>query len=154
HLKRATSEQESGSRAIGRAMQIIMALVQRVQESITILGTESAAIVHSMAIIEQATRETNVSIADLNRMAGTLTHESTLLNQELGRFNLPRTSDGGSVTTSTILWQHLTLDPVYLTANALGYMSRAVHSTLVTYGEGAELMPGLAESWEMLEQGH
>src|SRR5947209_3963060 len=65
HLKRATSEQESGSRAIGRAMQNIMALVQRVQESITILGTESAAIVHSMAIIEQATRETNVSIADL-----------------------------------------------------------------------------------------
>jgi len=154
HLKRATSEQETGSRAIGRAMQNIMSLVQRVHESIAVLGSESAAIVHSMAVIEQATRETNVSIGDLNQMANTLTHESALLNQELGRFDLPRASEGGSISTATILWQQLTLDPVYVTANALGYMSRAVHATLVTYGEGAELMPGLAEQWEVLEQGH
>ena len=154
HLKRATSEQETGSRAIGRAMQNIMGLVQRVHESIAVLGTESTAIVHSMSIIEQATRETNVSIADLNQMANTLTHESALLNQELDRFTLPRANEGGSITTATILWQQLNLDPVYVTAAALGYMSRAVHATLVTYGEGAELMPGLAESWEVLEQGH
>jgi len=154
HLKRATSEQETGSRAIGRAMQNIMGLVQRVHESIAVLGTESTAIVHSMGIIEQATRETNVSIADLNQMANTLTHESTLLNQELDRFTLPRPNEGGSITTATILWQQLNLDPVYVTAAALGFMSRAIHATLVTYGEGAEVMPGLAESWELLEQGH
>ena len=154
HLKRATSEQGTGSRAIGRAMQNIMTLVQRVHESIAILGTGSAAIVHSMGIIEQATRETNVSIGDLNQMASVLTHESSLLNQELDRFNLPRAAEGGRIATATILWQQLTLDPVYVTANALGYMSRAIHATLVTYGEGAELMPGLAEQWEVLEQGH
>lgn len=154
HLKRATSEQETGSRAIARAMQNIMALVQRVHESIAVLGTESAAIVRSMSIIEQATRENNVSIGDLNQTSNTLTHESALLNQELGRFTLPRASEGGAITTATILWQQLTLDPVYVTAAALGYMSRAVHATLVTYGEGAELMPGLAEQWEVLEQGH
>ena len=154
HLKRATSEQETGSRAISRAMQNIMTLVQRVHESIAVLGTESAAIVRSMSIIEQATRETNVSIGDLNQMSSTLTHESALLNQELARFNLPRATEGGKVATATILWQQLNLDPVYVTAAALGYMSRAVHATLTTYGEGAELMPGLAESWEVLEQGH
>ena len=154
HLKRATSEQETGSRAIGRAMQNIMTFVQRVHESIAVLGTESAAIVRSMSIIEQATRETNVSIGDLNQMSSTLTHESALLNQELARFSLPKAAEGGSITTATILWQQLTLDPVYVTAAALGYMSRAVHATLTTYGEGAELMPGLAESWEILEQGH
>jgi methyl-accepting chemotaxis protein/ABC-type transport system substrate-binding protein len=153
HLKRATTEQETGSRAIGRAMQNIMGLVQRVHESIAVLGTESAAIVHAMRTIEEATRESNVSIADLNQMAGTLTHESALLNQELGRFTLPRPTDGGSITTATILWQQLNLDPIYVTAAALGFMSRAVHSTLVTYGEGAEVMPGLAERWEVLEQG-
>ncbi|PYQ48570.1 MAG: hypothetical protein DMF59_15600 [Acidobacteria bacterium] len=48
----------------------------------------------------------------------------------------------------------MNLDPVFVTAAALGYMSRAIHSTLVTYGEGAEVMPGLAERWEVLEQGH
>ncbi len=154
HLKRATSEQQTGSRAISRAMQNIMNLVQRVHESIAVLGTESAAIVRAMSTIEQATRESNVSIADLNQMANTLSHESTLLNQELGRFALPSPNEGGRLTTSTILWQQLNLDPVYVTAAALGYMSRAVHSTLVTYGEGAELMPGLAERWEVLEQGH
>ena len=33
-------------------------------------------------------------------------------------------------------------------------MSKAIHATLVTYGEGAELIPDLAERWEVLEQGH
>ena len=153
HLKRATAEQQTGSQAIGRAMQNIMVLVQRVHESIAVLGTESNAIVQAMRAVQQATRESNVSIADLNQMAGTLTHESALLDQELGRFTLPHPNEGGSVTTATILWQQLNLDPVYVTAAALGYMSRAVHATLVTYGEGAELMPGLAERWEVLEQG-
>src|SRR5712692_2609184 len=154
HLKRATSEQESGSRAIGRAMQNIIGLVQRVHESIAILGTESAAIVQAMRTMQEATRETNVSIADLNQMSTSLTHESALLNQELARFALPHPNDGGSITTATILWQQLNLDPVFVTAAALGYMSRAIHSTLVTYGEGAEVTPGLAERWEVLEQGH
>ncbi len=154
HLKRATTEQEGGSRAISRAMQNIMALVQRVHESIAVLGTESAAIVRAMVVIQDATRETNVSIADLNQMANTLTHESALLNQEMERFALPRPREGGRMTTATILWQQLNLDPVYVTAAALGYMSRAIHATLMSYGEGAELMPGLAERWELLEQGH
>lgn len=154
HLKRAMTEQEGGSRAISRAMQNIMSLVQSVHESTSVLATESATIVHAMSVIEQATRESNVGVGDLNQMANTLSHESSLLNQELARFVLPRPAQGRSITTATVLWQQLTFDPVYCTAAALGYMSRAVHATLMTYGEGAELMPGLAERWEVLEQGH
>jgi methyl-accepting chemotaxis protein/ABC-type transport system substrate-binding protein len=153
HLKRAMSEQESGSRAISRAMQNIMGLVQNVLDQTSVLATESGAIVKAMATVQQGTRESNVSVGDLNQMATTLSHESTLLNQELDRFTLPTPNEGGSVTTSTVLWQQLTLDPIYIGAAALQYMSRAVHATLVTYGEGAELMPGLAQSWEILEQG-
>ena len=154
HLKRAMTEQEAGSRSISRAMQNIMSLVQAVHESISVLASESSAIVHSMSVIEQATRESNVGIGDLNQMANTLSHESSLLNQELARFALPLPARGGVITTATVLWQQLNLDPVYVTAAALGYMSRAVHANLVTYGEGAELMPALAERWEVLEQGH
>ncbi|HSP32895.1 MAG TPA: ABC transporter substrate-binding protein, partial [Thermoanaerobaculia bacterium] len=67
---------------------------------------------------------------------------------------LPRPTTGGTATTATVLWQELTVDPAFVTANALGYASRAVHATLTTYGEGAELMPALAERWETLEQGY
>ena len=154
HLKRAMSEQEGGSRAISRAMQNIMSLVQSVHESASVLATESSTIVHAMSVIEQATRESNVGIGDLNQMANALSHESSLLNQELARFALPLPAQGGTATTATVLWQQLTIDPIYCTAAALGYMARAVHATLLTYGEGAELMPGLAERWEVLEQGH
>jgi methyl-accepting chemotaxis protein/ABC-type oligopeptide transport system substrate-binding subunit len=153
HLKRAMSEQESGSRAISRAMQNVMGLVQGVLEQTSVLATESSAIVKAMNVVQQATSESNVSVADLNQMATTLSHESTLLNQELGRFRLPAPNEGGSVVTSTVLWQQLTLDPIYIGAAALQFMSKSVHATLVQYGEGAELMPGLAESWEILEQG-
>jgi ABC-type transport system substrate-binding protein len=153
HLKRAMSEQETGSRAISRAMENIMGLVQDVLESTSVLAAESSAIVKSMDVISHGSRESSFGVADLNRMAGTLSHESTLLEQELGRFALPEPSRGGKITTATVLWQDLNLDPAYASASALVYMVKSVHATLVRYGEGAELMPGLAERWEVLEQG-
>src|SRR5262249_14184120 len=150
----AMGEQESGSRSISRAMENVMGLVQSVLESTSILATESAAIVKAMAGIQLATPEPNISIAVLNQTASTQSHESSLLNQELGRFVLPTPSEGGRVVASTVLWQQFTLDPIYINAAALGFMSKAIHATLVTYGEGAELKPALAERWEVLEAGH
>jgi methyl-accepting chemotaxis protein/ABC-type transport system substrate-binding protein len=154
HLKRAMGEQESGSRAISRAMENIMGLVQNVLESTSVLASESSAIVKSMDVIKQGSRESNFGVADLNQMANTLSHESTLLKQELGRFTLPTPNRGGAITTLTVLWQRLTFDPAHTSASALGFMSKAIHATLVKYGEGAELVPDLAERWEVLEQGH
>jgi methyl-accepting chemotaxis protein/ABC-type oligopeptide transport system substrate-binding subunit len=154
HLKRAMSEQETGSRSISRAMENIMGLVQNVLESTSVLATESSAIVKSMNVIQQGSREASFGVTDLYQMANTLSHESTLLNQELVRFQLPAANDGGRVTTATVLWQQLTLDPIHIGAAALGYPARAVHANLVNYGEGAELIPALAERWEVFEQGH
>jgi methyl-accepting chemotaxis protein/ABC-type transport system substrate-binding protein len=153
HLKRAMGEQETGSRAISRAMENIMGLVQTVLESTSVLAAESSAIVKSMDVINQGSRESNFGVADLNQMAGALSHESTLLKQELSRFDLPAATHGGKLTTATVLWQKLTFDPAYTSASALGFMSKAIHSRLVRYGEGAELIPDLAERWEVLEQG-
>lgn len=153
HLKRAMGEQETGSRAISRAMENIMGLVQNVLESTSVLAAESSAIVKSMDVIKQGSRESSFGVTDLNQMANTLSHESTLLKQELGRFELPTPNEGGSVTTTTVLWQKLTFDPAHTSASALGFISKAVHATLVRYGEGAELIPDLAERWEVLEQG-
>jgi methyl-accepting chemotaxis protein/ABC-type transport system substrate-binding protein len=154
HLKRAMSEQESGSRSISRAMENIMGLVQSVLESTSVLAAESSAIVKSMDVIKQGSRESSFGVADLNQMSNTLSHESTLLKQEVNRFTLPAPNRGGSAVTATVLWQRLTFDPAYTSASALGFMSKAIHSTLVRYGEGAELTPDLAERWEVLEQGH
>ncbi|HVG25168.1 MAG TPA: ABC transporter substrate-binding protein [Thermoanaerobaculia bacterium] len=154
HLKRAMGEQETGSRAISRAMENIMGLVQNVLESTSVLAAESSAIVKSMDVIKHGSRESNFGVADLNQMAGTLSHESTLLKQELGRFALPAPNIGGKVTTATVLWQKLTFDPAYTSASALVFMSKAIHATLIRYGAGAELIPDLAERWEVLEQGH
>jgi methyl-accepting chemotaxis protein/ABC-type transport system substrate-binding protein len=154
HLKRAMNEQETGSRAISRAMENIMGLVQAVLESTSVLASESSTIVKSMDVINQGSRESTFGVADLNQMAGALSHESTLLRQELSRFQLPAPVQGGKLTTATVLWQKLTFDPAYTSASALGYLAKAVHATLIKYGEGAELIPDLAERWEVLEQGH
>jgi methyl-accepting chemotaxis protein/ABC-type transport system substrate-binding protein len=153
HLKRAMSEQESGSRAISRAMQNIMGLVQNVLESTSVLASESSAIVKSMVVIQQGSRESSFGVTDLNQMANTLSHESTLLRQELDRFTLPSANVGGKITVPTVLWQKLTFDPIHIGASALGFMSNAIHDTIVQYGEGAELIPGIAERWDILEQG-
>ncbi|HEX8172303.1 MAG TPA: ABC transporter substrate-binding protein [Thermoanaerobaculia bacterium] len=154
HLKRAMAEQETGSRAISRAMENIMGLVQTVLESTSVLASESSAIVKSMDVIKQGSRESSFGVSDLNQMANTLSHESTLLKQELGRFELPTPEVGGRVRTATVLWQQLTFDPIQISFQALGFMAKSVHATLVKYGEGAELTGDLAERWEILEQGH
>jgi len=154
HLKRAMNEQETGSRAISRAMENIMGLVQNVLESTSVLASESSAIVKSMDVIKHGSRESSFGVSELNQMTNSLSHESTLLKQELGRFELPIPNQGGTLRTATVLWQKLTFDPVHTSAAALGYISKAMHSTLVKYGEGAELIPDLAERWEVLEQGH
>ena len=154
HLKRAMGEQETGSRAISRAMENIMGLVQNVLESTSVLASESSAIVKSMDVINKGSRESSFGVSELNLMSTSLSHESNLLKQELGRFTLPKPNVGGRITTATVLWQKLTFDPAHTSANALGFMSKALHSKLVSYGEGAELVPDLAERWEVLEQGH
>jgi methyl-accepting chemotaxis protein/ABC-type transport system substrate-binding protein len=153
HLKRAMTEQESGSRAISTAMQNISGLVQNVLEATSVLAAESATIVKAMSIIQQGSRESSFGVSDLNQMAGALSHESTLLTQELARFSLPTPRQGGKIVTATVLWQKVTFDPIHTSAAALFYMSKAVHAKLVSYGEGAELRPELAERWEVLEQG-
>jgi methyl-accepting chemotaxis protein/ABC-type transport system substrate-binding protein len=154
HLKRAMGEQEIGSHAITRAMDNITVLVQNVLESTSVLASESARIVKAMEVIQHGSQEASFGVTDLNQMANTLTHESALLQQELSRFTLPAPAQGGSVTTATVLWQQLTLDPVEVSAVALSYMAKAIESTLLAYGEGAELVPGLVERWETFEQGH
>ena len=153
HLKRAMSEQETGSRSISKAMQEVSGLVQNVVEATSILAAESAAIVKSMGVIQQGSREASFGVSDLNQMASALAHDSSLLNQELSRFGLAEPEHGGTITTATVLWQQLTFDPIYTTAAALGIMSRAVHQKLVSYGEGAELRAELAERWEILDEG-
>ncbi|HSP36031.1 MAG TPA: ABC transporter substrate-binding protein, partial [Thermoanaerobaculia bacterium] len=153
HLKRAMSEQENGSRAISKAMQEVAGLVQNVVEATSVLATESAAIVKAMRIIQQGSREASFGVADLNQMASALAHESSLLNQELGRFTRADPERGGSITTSTVLWQQLTFDPIYCTAAALSVVAKPVHQKLVSYGEGAELRAELADRWEVLEDG-
>ncbi|HEX6177094.1 MAG TPA: ABC transporter substrate-binding protein, partial [Thermoanaerobaculia bacterium] len=47
----------------------------------------------------------------------------------------------------------ITFDPIYTTAVALGFMAKAIHAKLVSYGEGAELRPELAERWDVFEGG-
>ncbi|MGZ5475014.1 MAG: methyl-accepting chemotaxis protein, partial [Thermoanaerobaculia bacterium] len=153
HLKRAMVEQESGSRSIARAMGNVATLVQNALEAASVLATESSAIVKAMNVIQQGSREASFGVSDLNQMASALSHESALLNQEIGRFSLATPNEGGRVVTSTILWQQLTFDPIDTTAAALGFMAKPVHQKLVSYGEGAELRAELAERWEVLQQG-
>src|SRR5438445_7348671 len=81
HLKRAMSEQETGSRAISRAMENIMGLVQNVLESTSVLATESSAIVKAMEVVRQGSREASFGVTDLNQMANTLSQESTLRSE-------------------------------------------------------------------------
>jgi len=153
HLRRAMEEQETGSRAISQAMDNIMQAVGNVASSTGVLSRGSGAIVTAMKAIERGTRESSLAAADLSHMGNTLRHESSLLSQQLDKFHLAAEQKGGSIVTATVLPHRFTLDPAKCGFMALGYMERAIHETLTTFGEGAELVPGLADRWEVLEHG-
>lgn len=153
HLRRALEEQQSGSVSISRAMDNIMNAVATVFEGTTILANMSSSIVSEMQVIEKETRESNFSVSDLSQMANTLRQEAALLQQELRRFSLPDPTPGGKITTATVLPHQLTLDPIFCQFLALNYPQRAIHETLVQFGEGAELVPGVASRWEIQDQG-
>lgn len=153
HLQRALIEQESGSRAIGEAMENIMSAVSSVRDATTTLTTESARIVDGMSFVEEGARENSFAVGDLFRLANTLRHEANLLGGELGAFILPEPERGGRITTASVLPHSLTLDPIRCQFMALNYPQKAIHETLVMFGEGAEIVPGIAESWDIHEQG-
>ena len=153
HLKRAVLEQGTGSRAISEAMENIMQSVSSLGRTAAILSTESAAIVGAMQVVEEGTREGTFGAADLNQTAGTLRQESSLLAQEIERFVLPEPRRGGSITTAVVLPARLTLDPLFSQFLALQFLQKPLHESLLQFGEGAELGPALASSWEVLDQG-
>lgn len=153
HLRRALEEQQGGSRAISQAMDNIMSAVQDVLQAASILGSRSSSIVGETRVVEQAARDSNFSVTDLNQMSNRLRQQATLLSQELQRFKLSAPARGGTLTTATVLPARLTLDPIHCQYLALQYPQKAIHETLVQFGEGAELVPGIAESWEVLEHG-
>src|SRR5512140_360835 len=153
-LRKALLEEEAGSRAISDAIENMTSSITDVQESTAALGAGSAAIVTAMVSVEQGARESDVVVSALNGTAATLRHGAGVLQAELRRFTLPEPLRGGSVTTATILPDDLTLDPLFQSTMAQNIIQKAVHETLVKFGEGAELLPGLAERWEVLEGGH
>lgn len=153
-LKKALSEEEAGSRAISDAIDGMSSAISEVQSSTTALGASSAAIVSAMAAVEQGARESDVVVSALNGTAATLRHGAGVLQAELGRFTLPDPLRGGSVMTATVIADDLTLDPLFQSTMSQNIIQKAVHETLVKFGEGAELLPGLAERWEVLEGGH
>jgi ABC-type transport system substrate-binding protein/methyl-accepting chemotaxis protein len=152
-LKRAVDEQRMGSAAINGAIEAIQSAISEIHHSITSLSDQSTSIVDAMSGVETATRETTVSVSSLNRTAATLRQESAVLGSELQRFKLPEPRRGGSVATATVLPDKLTLDPIFQASMGANVIQKAVHETLVKFGEGAELQPGLAERWEILDEG-
>jgi len=153
HLRRAMEEQQGGSLSISQAMENILSAVATVAQSTTVLTSESASVVRSMQIIEEGTRESNFGVGELNQLANTLRHEASLLQQELQRFKLPLPQPGGTLRTAIVLPTSLNLDPAHCHSLVLGFMSKAINETLVQFTEGAELVPGLAEKWEVLNHG-
>lgn len=151
HLKRAMQEQESGSRAISQAMENILGAVSGVVDSTKDLGTQSGSIVDAMQVVDRGARENNFVVSNLNQAASSLRHEASLLSAELSRFHLSEPQRGGSLRTATILPQVLSLDPIDCQFMALFFIHNAIHETLIKFGEGAELVPGLAESWEVFD---
>src|SRR5947207_13355242 len=67
HLKRAMSEQESGSRAISKAMENVMDLVQSVPQSTSILATEGAACAKALTVIRLDSRDSTVPLGAPNQ---------------------------------------------------------------------------------------
>jgi methyl-accepting chemotaxis protein/ABC-type transport system substrate-binding protein len=152
-VESAMREQQTGARAITESVEQVTDSVQHVLEAMELLARQREEIGRAISQVDTSSRESSFVVSSLAQMAGGLQQGATLLSGELGRFKLPEVRRGGSVRSATVLPTRLHLDPLYQQSMALNVVQKAIHETLVTFGEGAELIPGLAESWEVHDRG-
>ena len=155
--KREMGEQASGSREIGQSMKRVTTLLDQVRTASQDLSLAGERIVGDMGEIQKETRTVSTSAAALTQSVEQLKLEAMLLEDEVHKFHLPVARKGGTLRVATVerdlVYTCQGLDPSHFTSVSQMEVGCAMYDGLVAWGEAMEVVPSLASSFEVAEDG-
>lgn len=148
-LSRAMEEQAAGSRTLLGSMGHVTATVEDIAEATATLVEGSSSVVKSMEGIREATAQNAYAAAAMNQTAMALEQEALLLKSRASLFRFPEAVPGGRVRAALRYLDDDDFDPAFSQTVPKSVLAAVWGETLVRFGEGARIRPGLAERWEV-----
>jgi len=148
-LARAMEEQAGGGQALLGSMERVTSTVDAIAEATVTLADGSAAVVRSMDEIRKAAERNAYAATSMNQAAQALEQESLLLRSRSSLFRLPPPVPGGRVRAALRYLDDDNFDPAFCQTVPQAILVRTWGEGLVRFGEGARILPELAERWEI-----
>ncbi len=151
-VRRAMQEQATASKHIALAMEQLTEVVEQIGGAVGEQHRGTEEVLRAIEVIRDAVTRNQASIVQMNYTAGQLDHEAASLRDSVGYFHLPEPVRGGHLSFGVA--DHVpTFDVLEsITVTSSNQLSLILEG-LVTAGEGAGVVPGLAESWDISSDG-
>jgi len=151
-VRRAMEEQAEASKHIATAVEQLTELVQQIGSATVEQHQGVDDVLNAMEVIRDSVKRNQASVVQINYTVGLLDHEAASLHDSVNYFHLPEASRGGHLrygVPSSIPGLNA-LESTTLAGNDLLSL---VYECLVSPGNGADVRPSLAESWEVSADG-
>ncbi len=151
-VDRAMEEEAQGSNTIAEGMDQVRHSVEDIQKALIRMSQAGQKIMTAIDVISGSAEQNLHGARDLSGTSSNLKQDALLLVEELDTFTLPQAVRGGHIRVGCVNYD-FNLDPVF--ANNIRD-SELVHNFsvgLIQLGYGTQILPGLAESWELSTDG-
>lgn len=151
-VDRATHDQAKGAEMISNGMEKVKIAIASAHQALISMSKLGQQMVDAMDTIKSASDQNLGSARDLSSTSSNLRQDSLLLVEELSRFELPEAQKGGEVRLGFTRHAY-NIDPVYGNLRLNHELSHNYNMTLVKFGHGTRIVPGLAKEWTVSADG-
>lgn len=151
-VDRAMEEEAQGSNTIAEGMDQVRHSVEDIQKALIRMSQAGQKIMTAIDVISGSAEENLHGARDLSGTSSSLRQEALLLVEELGTFTLPQASRGGHLKAGFVNYDY-NLDPVFANNIRDSELVNNYSDGLIKLGYGTQILPGLAESWEISTDG-
>ncbi len=148
----AMQEEADGSNTIAEGMEQVRSSVDEIQSALIGMSKAGQRALGALDIIGGAAQDNMQGARGLAGTSSTLQQESLLLVEELSNFTLPKPTKGGEVRLGGVRYSY-NLDPAFADNVHDGEVVYNFAEGLVRLGYGTQVLPGIAESWQISTDG-
>lgn len=151
-VRRAMQEQAIVSKHIASAMEQLTGVIGQIGNAVGEQYHGAEEVLRAIEVIRDAVTQNQASIVQINYTTGLLEYEAASLRGSVSLFRLPEPSRGGHLSCGVPAGIP-TLDVLESTTLSSHDLLSMICECLVCAGEGAEVEPALASSWDVSADG-
>jgi ABC-type transport system substrate-binding protein/methyl-accepting chemotaxis protein len=151
-VRRAMQEQAGVSKHIASAMEQLTGVIEQIGNAVGEQYRGAEEVMRAIEIIREAVTRNQASIVQINYTTGQLEYEASSLRDSVSLFRLPSPERGGHLSCGVPAGIP-TLDVLESSTLSSHDLLSMICECLVGAGEGAEVEPALATSWDVSADG-